>query len=186
MAKKKTGSSLIAGASLASQMLSRRQADPPVAYNFMVSFAPDGISISSSSMLALSSLAFDASFTQISGLKTELEYDTVKSGGFNNQVYHLPKGVKRSSMTLKRGLASIASPLLQWCLKTMEEPKFLTPRTMIVTLLDKNPIMPPIMMWSLYNVIPVRWEINEFDATKSEIVIESIDVVFTKMEVWGR
>ncbi len=174
------------GASLAGSMFNQRQADPPVAYNFLVSFAPEGTSMVRGAMSLLGSLAFDASFSEISGLKTELEFDTIKSGGYNDQVYHLPKGVKRSSMSLKRGLASIASPLLRWCLSTMEEPRFLSSKTMIVTLLDKNPAMPPVMMWALYNVIPIKWEIQALDATKSEIAIESIDLVFSKMEVWGR
>ncbi len=162
----------------------QRLADPPVSYNFMVAFAPDGMTgAAMKGMATMSSLAFDAAFTQISGLGAELEYDTVRSGGFNNQVYHLPKGVKRSGLTLKRGLASIASPLLRWCFQTLEEPKFLTPKTMIVVLLNKNPSLPPVMVWTLYNVIPVKWEIDELDAKKSDIVIESIQVVFSKMEI---
>ena len=168
----------------AGKSIAQRAADPPVSYNFMVAFAPTGMTGSAmKGMATMSSLAFDAAFTQISGLGAELEYETVKSGGFNNQVYHLPKGVKRSGLTLKRGLAPIASPLLQWCFQTLEEPKFLTPKTMIVMLLNKNPSLPPVMVWTLYNVIPVKWEIAELDAKKSDIVIESIQVVFSKMEV---
>ena len=162
-------------------LFNQRPADPPVSYNFVVSFAPGSLTMSSAATLALAPLAMDASFSQISGLKTELEYDVVRSGGYNDQVYHLPKGVKRSSITLKRGLASITSPLLLWCFGTMEDPNSVSPRTLIVTLLDKNPSMPPVMIWALFNVIPVKWEINEFDASKSEIVIESIDLVFSKM-----
>lgn len=180
---KKSNSSAIA-ALKSGKSIVRRIADPPVSYNFMVAFAPTGVSGSAmKGMAMMSSLAFDAAFTQISGLGAELEYDTVKSGGFNNQVYHLPKGVKRSGLTLKRGLASIASPLLRWCFQTLEEPKFLAPKTMIVMLLNKNPYLPPVMVWTLYNVIPVKWEIDELDAKKSDIVIESIEVVFSKMEV---
>jgi len=86
-------------------------------------------------------------------------------------------------LSLKRGLASIASPLLRWCFQTLEEPKFITPKTMIVVLLNKNPYLPPVMVWTLYNVIPVKWEIDELDAKKSDIVIESIELVFSKMEI---
>jgi phage tail-like protein len=65
----------------------------------------------------------------------------------------------------------------------LEEPKFITPKTMIVVLLNKNPYLPPVMVWTLYNVIPVKWEIDELDAKKSDIVIESIELVFSKMEI---
>jgi phage tail-like protein len=54
---------------------------------------------------------------------------------------------------------------------------------MIVVLLNKNPYLPPVMVWTLYNVIPVKWEIDELDAKKSDIVIESIELVFSKMEI---
>ncbi|MEY3542333.1 MAG: hypothetical protein RLZZ204_1145 [Bacteroidota bacterium] len=168
----------------AGKALIQRLQDPPVSYNFMVAFAPDGMKGSAmKGMAMMASLAFDAAFTQISGLGSELEYDTVKSGGNNHEVYHLPKGIKRSGLSLKRGLASIASPLLRWCFQTLEEPKFITPKTMIVVLLNKNPYLPPVMVWTLYNVIPVKWEIDELDAKKSDIVIESIELVFSKMEI---
>jgi len=59
------------------------------------------------------------------------------------------------------------------------------PMTLIVQLLDKNPKNPPVMIWMIYNAIPVKWQIDELDAKKSDIVFESIDVVFSKMDVIG-
>ena len=49
--------------------------------------------------------------------------------------------------------------------------------------MDKNPVNPPVMTWMLYNAIPVKWEIDELDAKKSDIVIESIEIVFSNMDV---
>jgi len=161
-----------------------RPQDPPVSYNFMVALAPS--TTSSSSMLgslALSSLDFDAAFTQISGLGVQLDVKTVRSGGYNNQVYHLPTGVNRGALTLKRGLANISSPLMVWCLGMASGSVTLAPKTIVVTLMDKNPNDPPVMTWMLYNAIPVKWEIDELDAKKSDIVIESIELVFSNMDV---
>ena len=93
-----------------------RPTDPPVSYNFKVTLAPS--TTTSSSMLvsaALASLDSDAAFTQISGLGVQLNVKQVRSGGSNTQVYHLPNGVSPGSLTLKRGLATITSPLLLWC-----------------------------------------------------------------------
>ena len=161
-----------------------RPKDPPVSYNFKVTLAPS--TTSSSSMLvaaALASLDSDAAFTQISGLGVQLNVKQVRSGGSNDQVYHLPVGVNRGSLTLKRGLATINSPLLQWCLGTASGSITIAPKTIVVTLMDKNPSNPPVMTWMLYNAIPVKWEIDELDAKKSDIVIESIEIVFSSMIV---
>ena len=163
-----------------------RAKDPPVSYNFKVTLAPAGLA--SAAFLAatmLAGLPSDAAFTSISGLGVEMEYDTVRGGGFNNTVYHLPKGVKRGALTLNRGLAPYSSALMQWCLKTGSGYMFSVPMTLIVQLLDKNPKKPPVMIWSIYNAIPVKWQIDELDAKKSDIVIETIDIVFSNMDVVG-
>jgi len=162
-----------------------RPKDPPVSYNFMVALAPSTTPSSMLGAVALASLVFDAAFTQISGLGVQLNYTPVRSGGYNNEVYHLPGGVNRGALTLKRGLASFASPLMQWCLGTASGSNFIEPKTIVVMLQDKNPNYPPVMTWMLYNAIPVKWEIDELDAKKSDIVIESIEIVFSNMDVVG-
>lgn len=163
-----------------------RPKDPPVSYNFKVTLAPGGLTSAAflgASMLA--GLPSDAAFTSITGLGVEMEFDTVRGGGYNNTVYHLPKGVKRNALTLKRGLAPFTSPLMQWCLKTGSGYLFAMPMTLIVMLLDKNPNNPPVMIWTIFNAIPVKWQIDELDAKKSDIVFETIEVVYSNMTVLG-
>ena len=147
----------------------------------MVALAPS--TTTSSSKVTISTLDFDAAFTQISGLGVQLNVNQVRSGGYNNQVYHLPAGVNRGALTLKRGLALLTSPLMKWCLETASGSKFIVPKTIVIQLMDKNPNNPPVMTWMLYNAIPVKWEIDELDAKKSDIVIESIEIVFSNMDV---
>lgn len=160
--------------------------DPPVSYNFMVTLAPSTKSSKTKLLSAVgSSLLFDAAFTQISGLGVQLNVKQVRSGGLNDQVYHLPDGVNRGSLTLKRGLASLASPLMRWCLGTASGSSSIETKTIIVTLMDKNPRFPPVMVWVLENAIPVKWEIDDLDAKKSDIVIESIELVFSNLIVRG-
>lgn len=158
-----------------------RPKDPPVSYNFMVALAPS--TTNSSSRITISSLDFDAAFTQISGLGVELNVKQVRSGGYNNQLYHLPGGVNRGALTLNRGLASLSSPLMKWCLETASGSKFIVPKTIVIQLMDKNPLLSPVMTWMLYNAIPVKWKIDDLDAKKSDIVIESMEIVFSNMDV---
>ena len=71
------------------------------------------------------------------------------------------------------------------CLDMASGSNTIEPKTIIVVLMDKNPNFPPVMTWMLYNAIPVKWEIDELDAKKSDIVIESIQIVFSNMDVVG-
>ncbi len=145
---------------------------PPVSYNFAVtfgffdSFRPE-----------------DTYFSEISGISAELEVEEKKEGGFNDWVYHLPKGTKGSRITLKRGLASVNSELIKWCFNTIHFDKTkVETKQMVISLLDKNQYWPR-MTWAFYNVLPVKWEMSDFNAKESNIAIESIELVFSNMEV---
>ena len=72
---------------------------------------------------------------------------------------------------------------MTWCLERASGSKFIVAKTIVIQLMDKNPVNPPVMTWMLYNAIPVKWEIDELDAKKSDIVIESIEIVFSNMDV---
>lgn len=146
--------------------------DPPVAYNFAVAFGS-----------AKSTPLEDTYFSEISGIAAELEVEEKMEGGLNDWVYHLPKKVKRSRITLKRGLGSINSELIKWCFKSIQfEKTQISPKQMIISLLDKNP-KEPRMVWAFYNVIPVKWSMGDFNAKESSVAIESIEMAFSSMEI---
>lgn len=146
--------------------------DPPVSYNFSVAFG----SVNSTRIE-------DTYFSEISGISSELEVQEIREGGLNDWVYHLPKGSKGSKITLKRGLASMDSELIKWCFNTIDlEKSTVVPKQMIISLLDKNPDQPR-MTWAFYNVIPVKWSMSDFNAKESNVAIESIEMVFSNMEI---
>lgn len=146
--------------------------DPPVSYNFSVAFG-------SGSSTPLE----DTYFSEISGISAELDVEEKKEGGLNDWVYHLPKGSKGSRITLKRGLASMDSELIKWCFDTIHFDKTqVVPKQMIISLLDKNPD-DPRMTWAFYNVLPVKWSMADFNAKESNVAIESIEMVFSTMEI---
>jgi phage tail-like protein len=64
----------------------------------------------------------DTSFTEVSGIKYEMEMDTAyHEGGENTFLYSLPKAVKHPNLVLKRGIgATYNSPLVQWCQTVLE------------------------------------------------------------------
>ena len=53
----------------------------------------------------------DVRFQTVSGLSVEYDMEEYKEGGENRFVHQLPKAVKNSKLTLKRGVAGLESPL---------------------------------------------------------------------------
>lgn len=139
---------------------------PPSAFHFKVSFA---------ATLGLT----DTSFQEVSGISAELDTETVVEGGENRYVHTLPKGVKHPNLELKRGIASMTSPLVLWC-RSVFEMDFITPvvaQPIVVQLLDTSKL--PIRAWSFANCFPVKWEVENFNSTKNEVAIEKIVLSYT-------
>ncbi|HEY4319219.1 MAG TPA: phage tail protein [Herbaspirillum sp.] len=139
---------------------------PPSAFHFKVAFA---------ATLGLT----DTSFQEVSGIAAEIDTETVVEGGENRYVHTLPKGVKHPNLELKRGIASMTSPLVIWC-RSVFEMDFITPvvaQPIVVQLLDES--MLPIRAWSFANAFPVKWEVENFNSTKNEVAIEKIVLSYT-------
>lgn len=139
---------------------------PPAAFRFKVAF---GLTLGLS----------DTSFQDVSGIAAEVETETVVEGGENRYVHTLPKGVKHPMLELKRGIASMTSPLVIWC-RSVFEMDFITPivaQPVVVQLLDGAGW--PIRVWSFANAFPVKWEVESFGSTKNEVAIEKIVLSYT-------
>jgi phage tail-like protein len=138
---------------------------PPAAFHFAVNIG----------MLAT---PFDTSFQDVSGLDQTMETEDVAEGGENRFVHKLPKGVRQGTLSLKRGIATVTSPLMLWCKLTLEGglARPIVPMLVLVHLLDEDGL--PLRTWCLNNAYPVRWDIEPFGSTKNEAAIEQIDLAY--------
>ncbi|MDC8760332.1 phage tail protein [Janthinobacterium fluminis] len=121
----------------------------------------------------------DASFQEVSGMNAELDTETVIEGGENRYVHTLPTGMKSRSLVLKRGIAPFHSPLVLWC-RSVFELDFIVPivaQPVGVYLMNVHRL--PIRAWSFANAYPVKWEVEKFNATSSEVAIENITLSYT-------
>ena len=121
----------------------------------------------------------DASFQEVSGIGSEIETEDVIEGGENRYVYRLPKSVKHPKLVLKRGIATMNSPLVMWC-KSVLEAGFIAPivpLSLLVFLMNENKF--PIRAWGFANAYPVKWEVDAFNSTKNEVAIEKIELSYT-------
>lgn len=123
----------------------------------------------------------DTSFLEVSGIASEMGRIVQAEGGENRFVHALPVAVKHESLTLKRGIAEIRSPLVQWCQATLEGgfAKPIEARDVLVYLLDgdgKN-----LRGWSFSNAFPISWSIDPFKADNSSVAIEKIVLAYAAM-----
>jgi phage tail-like protein len=111
-------------------------------------------------------------FKSVSGLKYEMDVTQYREGGQNATTYQLFNGTKWSNVTLKQGYCK-GSKMLEWrnaWLNPMSAPR----RDVTITILDTS--LTGQQGWKLHNCMPVKWEMSEFDASKSELAIETIEL----------
>lgn len=115
-----------------------------------------------------------AFFKSVSGLKAEIETIPVREGGQNATMFQLVGGTKWSNIVLKRGFTkdSGASGMLNWCNSWIGQPGSRSKG--VITLLDTA--LKKQAEWTFHNGIPVKWDIGEFDASKSELAIETLEI----------
>lgn len=139
----------------------------PVSFHFRVTFTD------------LGSNSNDIKFQSVSGLNQEVQTESIKEGGENRFEHVVPTRIKTPNLVLKRGiLTSDNSEITQWCKNAFEDQSFL-PTDLLVELLNEN--HEPLLTWKVIYAIPVKWSLNEFNAEKSEILIETFELNYNRL-----
>lgn len=122
--------------------------------------------------VAIPGMGDPAFFKSVTGLKYEMEVVQHREGGQNATTYQLIGGTKWSNVVLKQGFTK-DSKLLEWRDEWLD-PMQGRRQTVTITLLDTA--LNPQKTWNLHRAFPVKWEVSEFDASKSELAIETIEL----------
>ncbi len=120
-------------------------------------------------------------FKEVSGLNREMETETVREGGLNNQEYKLPKSIKHGNLIMKKALIPGNSGLVR-NLKSTFEGYFTQPfikQDILIYLL--NPEGEAMHSWMCSDAHPVKWEVSSFDSEKNELVIEHVEFAYTTL-----
>lgn len=120
----------------------------------------------------------DSYFRSVSGLRTETEVIPVRAGGALT-TFNLVGAVKFSPIVLKQGFME-TSALMKW------RQLWLTPGSMVRSggqIIQLNTALKPMMAWNFYRGWPSKWELGEFDASKSELSIETLEIVHEGLEI---
>jgi len=138
---------------------------PPAAFSFNVSFGSPA-------------LLSETSFQEVGGIGSEMETESYHEGGENRFLHALPKGVKHPKLTLKRGVAEVTSPLVQWCRETLESGLGVKVKPKLVLVYLLNASGDPLRAWSFENAFPAQWAVDPFRSDKNEVAIEKIDLTY--------
>lgn len=143
-------------------------AGPPLGFRFSVLFLFGG---------AIPN-PLDTRFRKVSGIGSSITTRTINEGGQNQYSQHLPEKVQYDNLVLERGMA-FGSPLVTELNVTMSLFKF-NPSNVLVSLLDELGL--PISSWLFLTAFPVKWTISPLDAEANQVVIETLELSYQRMQ----
>ncbi|WP_428268824.1 phage tail protein [Haliangium sp.] len=114
-----------------------------------------------------------AFFRSVSGLKSETEVTDFQEGGQNEFTHRLVGSTKWGNIVLKRGFSK-SDALIEWRKSWVEaggQKKRINGK---IIQLDTQ--LKPMYEWEFQEGWPCKWEIAEFDASKSELAIETLEI----------
>ena len=115
----------------------------------------------------------EAFFKSVSGLKMESEVTEYKAGGTNHSTYKLFGGTKWGNIVLKRGFTASES-LLSWRKAWLSPSGERSRATIKIEQLDTQ--LKSKYTWEFVDGWPAKWELSEFDASKNEVAIETLEI----------
>jgi phage tail-like protein len=121
----------------------------------------------------------DIRFQKVSGLSAEVNTITLEEGGQNLYIHRLPKSISYNNLVLERGFV-VGSPLNVEFNAAMSLFKF-TPSNVLVTLLSETKI--PLAAWLFMKAYPVKWATSDLNAGETTIVIDTLELAYTRMQI---
>lgn len=140
---------------------------PPVGFQFSVKFT------------GLKEAENDALFQSVSGLSVDIETEEIAVGGENRFKHKLPVRTKFPNLVLKRGMLK-SSELIDWCRKAIESFEF-KPIDLTISLLDQD--NNALMTWNIVHAYPLKWDVEEFNAMESKVVVETVELCYNYFTV---
>ena len=142
---------------------------PPLSHRFGVFFFAGGVVPN----------PIDIRFQKVSGLSAEVTTRTINEGGQNLYAHRLPERVNYNNLVLERGLV-LGSPLNIEFNVALSLFKF-APSNVMVTLF--NDISVPIAGWFFTRAYPVKWSVSDFDASSSSVVIDTLELAYSRFQI---
>jgi phage tail-like protein len=120
----------------------------------------------------------DIRFQKVSGLSASASTKSVQEGGQNLYTHRLPDRIGYDNLVLERGMV-VGSPLNVEFNAAMSLFRFYT-SNVLVTLFGEEKI--PLAAWLFVKAYPVKWATSALDATQKSVVIDTMELAYTRMQ----
>lgn len=121
----------------------------------------------------------DIRFQKVKGLSVTVKTTPLVEGGQNLYTQQLPDGIEHGNLILERGMV-VGSPLNVEVNAAMTLFEFATSNVM-VTLFDEA--MAPLSAWFFTNAYPVKWSTSDLDATQKNVLIDTLELAYGRMQI---
>lgn len=121
----------------------------------------------------------DIRFQKVSGLSAEVKTQGLVEGGQNLYTHRLPTRVDYNNLILERGMV-IGSLLHLEFNEVLSLFKF-RPSNVMVTLFGDDKA--PLAAWLFLKAFPVKWSTSDLDAGDEGLVIDSMELAYSRMQI---
>lgn len=141
---------------------------PPLGFRFAVFFFAGGVIPN----------PLDIRFQKVSGLQAKVETDSINEGGQNLYSHRLPKRIGYDNLVLERGF--VIGSLLNVEFNAAMSLFTFVPSNVMVTLLNEDAV--PISAWMFFKAYPVRWATADLDAGDEKVLVDTLELAYTRMQ----
>jgi phage tail-like protein len=141
---------------------------PPLGHRFGVFFLIGGVLPN----------PLDIRFQKVSGLEAKVDVADIREGGQNLYTQRVPQRVGYGNLVLERGFV-VGSVLNAEFNVAMSLFKF-APGNVIVTLFSEDAV--PLAAWMFIKAFPVRWATADLDASEGRVLIDTLELAYTRMQ----
>ncbi|MCD2449915.1 phage tail protein [Methylicorpusculum oleiharenae] len=134
---------------------------PPLGFYYKVEFG-------------ISQMSNDVRFQTVSGLTVEYDYESFKEGGENRFEHKLPVRTKYADLVLKRGMLTDSS-VIKWFIDAFRDRTFEPASVNVILMNEKSE---PLRTWKVAHAIPKKWQVSDFNANESAVVIETMELTY--------
>lgn len=115
-------------------------------------------------------------FSEVTGFNASIDVIEYREGDMVTTPMKLPGLKKYGNITLKQGLAD-SMVLYDWIVEGINGA--VQRKTITITLLDEEES--PAASWQVINAWPIKYTAPDFNATSSEVAIESLEIAHEGM-----
>jgi phage tail-like protein len=150
--------------------------DPFTVFNFQVD-----LTIDNASSLGMATTLCDMEFAEVDGLEMTMEPKTVREGGNNTRLFHLPGPVSYGTLTLKRGMSQ-NQDIWIWFAAVSDGTSRNAYASGVIRQNGRDPSVTNVS-YELHGCLPVKVKAPSLNAKDGIVAIEELQIAYTTMHV---